>query len=386
MSRQIIFAGSRAQRPGRGGQMWVFLQYLLGFRRLGYDVLYVDALESRDCVDQQGQPCEVEDSYNLRYFVDAMRRYGLDDAWALLCDGGQRALGIKRDALANRVEQACCVIHVMGFLRNNSLFDGATRSVFLDIDPGFGQMWKELGLADIYAGHDHFLTVGMNVGGQGSQVPTCGLSWTPTPPPVVLDRWPVHENCPDAPFTSVCTWRGIFGPIDYRGHTYGLRVHEFRKFMTLPKLTKMHFQLALDIDPCETSDLALLEQNDWDLIDPNNAVATPEAYQRYIQASFAEFGVAKSLYVETGGGWISDRTVCYLASGKPALVQDTGLRNSLPDREGLVLFSDLDGARRGVDDIRKRYEHHCTAARRIAEQHFDSDKVLPRFLRAIGVG
>src|SRR4051812_49316572 len=141
MSRQIIFVGSRAQRPGRGGQMWVFLQYLLGFRRLGYDVLYVDALEADDCVDQHGRPCEIERSYNLRYFVDAMSCYGLSDAWSLLCDGGQRTLGIEREALANRVGQACCVIHVMGFLRNNRLFDGASRSVFLDIDPGFGQMW-----------------------------------------------------------------------------------------------------------------------------------------------------------------------------------------------------------------------------------------------------
>jgi hypothetical protein len=364
--------------------MWVFLQYLLGFRKLGFDVLYVDALEPDQCVDFQRRPCGIEESWNVRYFGDVMNKYGLADCWTLLA-GKHRTLGASREKVADFVREAECVIHVMGFLRHDELLGQARQHVFLDIDPGFGQMWRTLGLADIFDGHDHYLTVGLNVGETAFLGPTCGLTWIPTPPPVVLDMWPKQPTGAGKSFTSVCTWRGVFGPIDYQGRTYGLRVHEFRKFYELPRLSRAKFELALDIDRAETRDLDQLHSYGWQLVDPEYTVQSPQSYRDYIQRSFAEFGVAKNLYVETRGGWVSDRTVCYLASGKPALVQDTGLRDKLPTHEGLVVFNDLNEARRGVERICTDYERHCQAARRIAEEHFDSDKVLPRMLRAIGL-
>lgn len=366
--------------------MWVFLQYLLGFRKLGFDVLYVDALEQDQCVDEHGRACSAESSWNVRYFANAMRAYGLSDCWTLLVGDG-RTLGASREMLAAAVQNAECAIHVMGFLRDDELLSAARQHVFLDIDPGFGQMWHSLGLADIFAGHDRYLTVGLNVGRTEYRGPTCDLPWINTPPPVFLDLWPACSRATrDDWFTSVCTWRGVFGPINYEGRTYGLRVHEFRKFFELPRLTSGKFELALDIDRAETRDLKLLIGHGWQLVDPLCVVQTPHAYQEYIRSSFAEFGVAKNLYVDTQGGWVSDRTVCYLASGRPALIQDTGLRSQLPTGEGLLVYSDLDEACCGAERICKDYERHSLAARRIAEEHFDSDKVLPRLLNAIGVG
>ncbi|HEY3395233.1 MAG TPA: hypothetical protein VGK58_21205 [Lacipirellulaceae bacterium] len=385
MACGIILAGSRAQRPGRGGQFWVFLQYLLGFRRLGYDVLYLDALEPDSYVDEQRLSCPLEESWSVRYFRKVMAEFDLHNSYSLLCDGGTRSIGLSRREVIDRVRRASCLINVMGFLRDEEILAAARRRAFLDIDPGFGQMWRELGLADIFTGHDAYVSVGANVGRPECTVPTCGLRWIATVPPVVLEQWPQCAPRDDGKFTSIITWRGIFGPIEYQGTTYGLRVHEFRKFMELPSRTPQAFELALDIHPDETQDLSLLEQNGWRLVDPSTVAGTPHDYQAYIQSSKAEFGVAKNMYVKTRGGWISDRTVCYLASGKPALVQDTGIRELYPAREGLVMFSNMDEAVEGVERICRDYDAHCRAARRVAEEHFDSDKVLSRLLRELDV-
>ena len=380
-----MFLPAPAQRPGRGGQFWVFLQYLLGFRRLGYDVLYLDALETDSYIDEQGQHCPLEESWSVQYFRKVMAEFELQNNYSLLCDGGARHIGLSRSEVVDRVRGAECLINVMGFLRDEDILAAARRKVFLDIDPGFGQMWRELGLANIFAGHDAYVTVGTNVGGSGCTVPTCGLKWISTLPPVVLDNWPMIAPQGGGKFTSVVTWRGIFGPIEFQGSTYGLRVHEFRKFIELPRRSAEPFELALDIHPSETADLAALTQNGWQLVDPASVTRMPHDYQQYIQASKAEFGVAKNLYVKTGAGWISDRTVCYLASGKPVLIQDTGIRELLPAGEGVLLFSNVDEAVDGVEKICRDYDAHCRSARRVAEQYFDSDKVLSRLLMNLGI-
>jgi hypothetical protein len=365
--------------------MWVFLQYLLGFRRLGYDVLYLDVLEPISYVDEQGQRCPLEESWSVRYFRKVMAEFDLHDSYSLLCDGGSRCIGLSRSEVVDRVRRSSCLINVMGFLRDEEILAAARRKVFLDIDPGFGQMWRELELADIFAGHDDYVTVGTNVGRSECTVPTCDLNWISTVPPVVLDNWPMIVPQDGGKFTSVVTWRGIFGPIEFQGSTYGLRVHEFRKFIELPRRSEQPFELALDIHPSETADLAALTRNGWQLVDPASVTLSPHDYQRYIQASKAEFGVAKNMYVKTRGGWISDRTVCYLASGKPVLIQDTGIHELFPVGEGVLLFSNSDEAADGVEKICRDYAAHCRSARRVAEQYFDSDKVLSRLLMNLGI-
>jgi hypothetical protein len=184
----------------------------------------------------------------------------------------------------------------------------------------------------------------------------------------------------------VTSWRGPFGPIEYRGHTYGLRVHEFRKFVALPPRTKgQRFELALDIHPDERRDLDLLDVNGWARVDPRRVAGSPDAYQAYLAGSKAEFMVAKGLYVDTRGGWFSDRSICYLASGRPVLVQDTGLAHLYPVGEGLLTFSTVDEAVAGVEAIDAHYVRHCRKARDIAEEYFHSDKVLSALLSALGV-
>ena len=381
----IILAGSLAQRPGHGGHAWVFLQYLLGFRRLGWDVLFLDELTPEACLDEAGEPCPFARSWNLRYLLDVMHRFGLEASFSVSCGG--ETVGLPRPQVLERVRRSAFLLNVMGFLADPDVRAAAPRRVFLDIDPGFGQMWRALGLADVFAGHDDFVTIGRNVGRPGCDVPTCGLTWVTTPQPVVLDHWPaVPLASGGGAFTSVVSWRGPFGPIDYNGRTYGLRVHEFRKFVALPNRTGRRFELAVDIDPtAEARDVALLDANGWVRVDPRAAAGTPDAYRRHIAVSRAELMVAKNLYVDTRGGWFSDRSICYLASGRPVLAQDTGLAGHYPTGEGLLTFATLDEAAAGVAAIDADYPRHCRAARDVAEECFDSDTVLAGLLARLGV-
>ena len=383
MTKTIVLSGSLAQRPGHGGHTWVFLQYLLGFKRLGWEVIFVDWLAPEMCVDQNRRPCPIEHSWNLAYFTNVMERFGLADAFSLICDGGRRVFGLPRELLLKKMKSAAFLFNIMGFLKDPEIIEAAQRRVFLDIDPGFGQMWCELDLSNIFVGHDDFVTIAENIGRADCAIPTCGLHWITTAQPVVLEHWLAHPDVHRNGFTTIGTWRGRFAPIEYKNKTYGLRAHEFRKFARLPALSGEQFTLALDIDPAEEKDLALLAGNNWSIVDPSEAAGDPWRYRQFVQDSKAEFLVAKNMYVETRGGWFSDRSICYLASGRPVLAQRTGW--SYPDGNGLVGFSTLEEAVSGARQISENYAEHSRSAREIAESRFDSDKVLARLLEKLHV-
>src|SRR3712207_6461144 len=148
MAETIVVAGSLAQKPKRGGHTWVFLQYLLGFKRLGWEVLFLDRLEPEMCVDAAGQPCSLERSSNLHYLLKVMERFGLGEAFALIYNRGTRFVGLSQRQVLERVKKSAFLLNIMGFLTDEEILNCAPRRVFLDIDPGFGQMWQDLGLAD----------------------------------------------------------------------------------------------------------------------------------------------------------------------------------------------------------------------------------------------
>jgi hypothetical protein len=361
----------------------VFLQYLLGFRRLGWDVLFVDRLEPEMCVDRDGNPASFESSANLRYTAEIMERFGLSGDWALLYDRGRELAGCARRELVERARRSALLLNVMGFLDDEEILGAGPLRIFLDIDPGFPQMWQDLGLAEPFAGHDRHVTVGGNVGRPDCSIPTCGLEWSHTLPPVVLSEWEPASGRGER-FTSVASWRGPFGPIEYRGRAYGLRVHEFRRFLELPRRTGAAFELALDIDEADSADIDGLREHRWQLVDPLDAAGDPCRYRDYVQGSAAELMIAKNIYMDTRSGWFSDRSACYLASGRPVLAQDTGLRD-LPDDEGLVTFTDLDGAVAGAESILADPDRHGRAARALAEERFAAERVLPELLAKLGV-
>jgi hypothetical protein len=384
MPDTVLIGGSLAQRPGHGGHTWVFLQYLLGFRRMGWDVLFVDRLEPEMCVDEQGRRTSLAASWNLAYTQRVMERFGLGQSWALLYDGSREVVGLSRADLHERARNSALLINVMGFIDDEDLLGAVPLRVFLDIDPGFGHMWQELGLAEPFHDHDRYATVGGRIGRDDCAIPTCGIEWIPVLPCVELSEWPAAEGARDL-FTSVSSWRGPFGPIEYGGRTYGLRVHEFRRFFELPQRARGRFEVALDIDDADETDLQGLREHGWALKDPRQVAADPWRYREYLKGSAAEVMIAKNLYVDTRSGWFSDRSACYLASGKPVLAQDTGLGGLLPVGAGLLPFSTLDEAVAGAEEITADYDRHSQAARAIAAEHLAAERVLPRLLDAAGV-
>jgi hypothetical protein len=218
----------------------------------------------------------------------------------------------------------------------------------------------------------------------------------PSPPPASAGATPASRSSSTtgrpAPadthrFTTIASWRGPFGPVTFAGRTYGPKVHEFRKVFPWPRLVRepAAFEIALDVHPGDNKDLTALRENGWLVTDSRALAGDPAAFRHYVQQSAAEFSVAQGIYVDTNSGWFSDRSVRYLASGRPVLVQDTGLAPLYPVGKGLLTFRTLDEAAAGAEAIRRDYDHHCRAARALAEAHFDSDKVLSRFLDEVGL-
>jgi hypothetical protein len=382
----VLLGGSVAQRPGNGGHTWVFLQYLLGLQGLGLEPVLVDWLEPDMCRTRAGAPCAVEESWNVGYLAEVMDRFGLGEHWAVLHDGGRGVLGMGAAALDRAVQRAALLLNVNGFVHHERVLGRVPLKAYLDIDPGFGQMWRALGLHDPFAGHDAFITIGERIGQPGCTIPTNGLDWITTPQPVALEHWPVQPAPPPgAGFTSVASWRGPFAPIEYEGVTYGLRVHEFRRFAGLPARTPERLEVALDIHEAETADLDLLQSHGWQLADPAVAAADPWAYRDYVQRSKGELMIAKQMYVASRSGWLSDRSLCYLASGRPVVAQDTGLAGLYPVGEGLLTFSDPDEAAAGLGQVARDYSRHSRAARDLAEERFEARSVIGRLLTELGI-
>lgn len=368
---RVVVAGAVAQKPRSAGHAWQFLQYLLGLRRLGHEVLLYDRLADPDAAPA-----------GIAWLREVLEPFGLDDAWTLDLGGGEHA-GLDRRRALDFVRDADALINVMGFITDEELLGAARRRVFLDTDPGFGQMWHALGLADVFARHDAHVTIGERIDEPDCAVPGCGIDWITTPQPVVLDQWPAQPPGGGRRFTSIASWRGAYGPVEYEGHAYGLRVQQFRRFADLPRHTSATFELALDIDPWDADDRSRLVDGGWSLLPPARVAATVDGYRRWIQGSDAELLVAKGMYVDSRSGWVSERSLCYLASGRPVVAQDTGFGDRYPVGEGLLAFSTLDEAVAAVEAVRADPRGHADAARALAEEHFDSDRVLTTLLDAV---
>jgi hypothetical protein len=363
----VVVAGALANRVGSAGGAWVRQSWVRGLQRLGLDVWFVEEL-----------PRAADNPQAAAWFRAVAERFGLVGRAALLSDG-RAIVGQSLEELV-AVAEGATLVNISGHLTLPRLFETFRRRVMVDLDPGFTQFWHDAGIAAAHVqSHDLYFTIGELIGTPGCPIPTGGIDWRPVRQPLVLDDWPLVDTGDADRFTTVASWRGPYGPIEHGGRTYGVKVHEFRKFIALPRRSGHHFEIALDIHPADDRDLIALRQNGWQITDPRAVAGDPDAFRAYVQRSGAEFSVAQGVYVDTGCGWFSDRTARYLASGKPALVQDTGFSRTLPVGDGLVAFRTLDEAVRGAADIVARYPEHSAAARRIAEEHFAAERVLARF-------
>jgi hypothetical protein len=314
-----------------------------------------------------------------------MADFGMGQTSALLLAGTQRTVGVRYERLREIARHADLLVNISGLLTDEALTEDIPLRAYLDLDPAFTQLWQAVEGIDMrFAAHNRFVTVGQAIGDPDCKIPTCGLEWVTTPQPVVLERWPAGSITIHDALTTVANWRG-YGSIEHKGVFYGQKAHSWRQFFSLPTLSEERFAPALAIHPEESSDLAALRTNGWDLIDPELVTHTPGSYQYFVRGSKAEFGIAKSGYVASRCGWFSDRSVCYLASGRPVIAQETGFSRFLPVGAGLFAFDTIDEVLASIEALNGDYDRHARAARAVAEEYFDSDRVLVRLLNVLGV-
>ncbi len=361
------------------------LNWMLGLQRLGCEAWLIEQISPNTCVDEAGARAPLEHSVNRAYLEDVMRAFDLEQRWALVADDGSASAGAA-DGVLDACRRADVLFNISGHLTLEPYATAPRVRAYVDLDPGFTQIWHMQGHPVGLERHDVHFTVGENVGKASCSIPTCGVQWHTFRPPVVLGEWPLVETPAEARLTTIATWRSSYGPIEHEGRTLGLKVHEFRKFWDLPLSAPQAFEIALDIHPGDVDDLRALEERRWRMVDPTSSVGEPHTFRTYIQRSGGEFSVAQGVYVHTRSGWFSDRTALYLASGRPALVQDTGLSDNHPVGEGLVTFTSLAEAEAGAHALQRDPAAHRQAARALAEERFDSDEVLAQVLSQAGVG
>ena len=263
----IVVSSIIANKNLNGGNAWAVLSWILGLKKLGFQVYFLEQIGRESCADATGAVTAFENCANLTYFEQVTEQFGLSDSAALIYEDGEQIHGLTYAELLDVAEAADLLVNITGHLTLEPLMRRLRRKAYVDLDPGFTQFWHAAGDAGVRLdGHDFYFTVGENVGTPASPIPTGGIRWRPVRQPAVLDHWPVSGD--GSRFTTVATWRGQYGPVQYGGRTFGLKVHEFRKVVELPERAPQTFEIALDIHPAEGRDLNLLRHHGWRLVDP----------------------------------------------------------------------------------------------------------------------
>lgn len=377
---KIILGAVISLPPVSAGCAWNRLQYVLGLRRLGHEVLFLEEVLPRWSVDAAGQPCPYADSQNRRGFLDIMRRFDLLECSCQLYDHGAQTAGLSLAALRQFAHEADLLVDISGHVTTDCVLDAVHRRAYLDQDPVFTQLWHAQYGKDLrFDRYDVFFTVGLNIGTPFSPIPDCGIHWHPTLPPVLPDLWPATPDPhPAAPFTTVASLFG-YSDLCFRGEWFRTKYDEFRRFADLPRRTGRPFEVVLkdfqDDDPAVRE----LQQGGW-LLRRSSVAGDLFSYRDYITSSRGEIGITKGAYVNGRSGWFSDRSAAFLASGRPVIAQSTGFERCLPTGCGLLCFADLDQAARAVESVEADYARHARAARDIADQLLDYRKTLPAML------
>ena len=386
---KVIVGAVISLPPMSAGCAWNRIQYVVGLRRLGHDVCFVEEVQPKWCVGPDGRRCGYSDSLNRSSFLSIMSDFDLAGRSCQIYDGGSNTAGLSRRQMAEFARDADLLINISGHVTTEWVLDGPFRRAYLDQDPVYTQLWlaeygRDLGLAE----YDALFTVGLNIGTCASPIPDCGLTWHHTLPPVVPDFWNgagvVEDGNRPASmqrFTTVASWGG-YGDLCFRGEWYRSKYDEVRRFARLPRLAgpSFEFELLLKDFPEEDPGVQMLREQGWSVRRSGPEATGLYAYRDYIARSDAEIGITKGAYVRGASGWFSDRTASYLASGKPALVQDTGIGSRLPTGAGLVCFGDVEDAAAGAAAVSRDYAAHARAAREWAAEYLDYRKVLPDLL------
>jgi hypothetical protein len=359
---------------GRGGHAMHVLQILEGLRRLGHDVLFVEYL------DRPPSPQSARSFTSLVAGWWDLRRAALLDRVT-----GASHAGLSSAAVRAFAAGADGLLTLAAHYRSEPwpLLGDVRPRILIEQDPGYTHLWAaDDDPAEIFGVHDLYFTVGANVGTARSAIPRCGIDWHPLWPPVVLDWWTPAQPIATDRFTTVGAWRD-YGYLEFGGRILGPKVDEFEAFLDLPARAGEPLELVLAIEPDDPDRERLLACG-WRLRRPET-VATPALYRDYVSGSLGEFSCAKGGYVGTHSGWFSDRSACYLAAGRPVVLQSTGFEDVLPTGLGAIAVSTVDEAAAAIAEVRADYPRHCAAARELAREFFDAERLLGDALELAGI-
>jgi hypothetical protein len=379
VSRPLCVLAGIVGRFPVGGVTWCALHYIAGLQRLGWDVFYLE--DTGECpYDPVANGITTDPSYAVGYIRRQLARVGLEHSFSYVDHRGRRWHGAPRARVAEACRSADLLINLSGGIwRDRPEYDQLPK-IFVDTDPGFTQQTiADTGpgrYRDFVASHVAHFTFATNVDGADCGLAATPFAWQPTVQPLALDFWPVLPVPDDAPFSTVMSWR-----IDSFPGTGKGKAAELLRLRGLPARTGRRLRLAV----AGHAPYELLEQSGWEVRDAVEETIDPDAYRTFIQSSRAELGLAKAMYIETRSGWFSDRTQCYLASGRPALVRDTGFSTAVPVGEGLLTFSDEEGVLAGIEEIDRDYDRHAHAARELAAEHFEATAVVRDLLERANV-
>ena len=382
---QIIVTGLVGQYAF-GGVAWDYLQFVEGFRQLGHDVWYLEDTETWP-YDPIHNTVSADCTYNVTYLRNVLDRLGLGDRWIYRNCPDASYHGVTPDQAQQVCASADLFVNVSGCAWLRPEYAAIPKKIFLDSDPMFTQVGLTVAGKEVrerVAAHDFHFTFAENIGAPDCRVPDAGFRWIPTRQPVVLDWFPVANEPPRDVFTTVMNWTS-YKPCEFVGETWGQKDVEFEKFMALPAMTPQKFELACGKGPGNKRPTERLEQNGWTIIEPDVHLPDPWKYRDYLRSSRGEWSIAKEGYVKSRSGWFSCRSACYLALGRPCVLQDTGWARHYPTGKGLLAFATPAEAAAGIAAVNADYAGHCAAARRVAEECFDARLVLGRMLEAVGL-
>lgn len=391
---RIVVSGLIAQYP-LGGVAWDYGQYVLGLRRMGHDVFYLEDTGQWPYDPQAGETAQ-DPSFSLEYLSAVMESFGMEDRWAYRFPHESRWFGLPDARRQEVLITADLLINVSGALRAPEDHAGGPVLAYIDSDPVFTQVKLARGQEDfrrMVAAHDVHFSFGECLGegigcaedAPSNAVPPTDFRWLPTRQPVVLEAWETDLEPRDA-FTTVMNWTS-YNPVEFEGRSYGQKDVEFRKYLDLPDaVAPTTLELAVAEGKTSSTPYELLRHKGWEVVDPQQVCPDPESYRSYIQTSRAEWSVAKNGYVAGRPGWFSCRSACYLAAGRPVVVQDTGFGEILPTGEGLLGFRTPEEAAKGIREVQADYTAHSRAAREIAGEYFDAKGVLESLIERCGAG
>lgn len=388
---KIVVTGMIATYP-LGGVAWDYGQYVLGLERLGAEVTYLEDTGLPGYDPEVGEYSD-ESTYGSRFLAATLAQVAprLGSRWHYRAADG-RTFGLPPDDLRDAIAEADLFLNVSGSALLREQYRHARRIALIDTDPGWnhfveyakwdaGRRWADDATILGYRGHDVYFTYAENIGRPGCGLPSLGLAWHPTRPPVVLDQW-VPEP-PGTTWTTVMTWDNFRRPIEHAGQTYGTKELEFPAVEGLPGSTPAVLEIAVGGD---TAPRARWRELGWSVVEAQDVSRTAGSYRSYVQRSRGEFSVAKNVYVATQSGWFSCRSVCYLAAGRPVVLQDTGFSAGIESGCGLLAWSTPREAREALVRVEADYQTHARAARQVAEHEFASDGVLGDLLERAGLG